>query len=256
MRTSHDIIRVMGAPRLWLVVCLLAGCEVVFPLEAPPIPDGRPVDPATKCATQVPKTLFCADFDDQMPLIYENGVSSDLVGATGNVMMRRTDPAASDPNAMWIESTGDSYSIDVAPGGPMISRLHTHLEVRFAKFDGTTDYAFASLGVMNAAFTQCTGVVGVFQSQVVVQSLCNDPAIQQSMFVQDLPSKSSFVSVDMTLDVSAGTVTVALGSAEGVTLVTNFASPIPGTAFLRFGAINVAGTPPQVALDDIVVTTP
>lgn len=170
-------------------------------------------------------------------------------------------PAASAPNALWIDNSGGSYSIDYTPSAPQLTKITATLAVDFSRFSGgvAPEVTFIAIGARAAAFDHCYVALQVNLNGLglYMQSHCGITNVNKYKTVSaSLPSASTFVPIRFTVDLAAGTAETVLADQPLVRLDLQFSTPTTGSPHVELGLFGVSGlTGPEIALDDVLVTT-
>jgi hypothetical protein len=115
---------VVGAPRIWIVSVLVAGCGFEVPTEPempgddgvvdPMEPSGPPV--ARKCATSDPSLRLCIDFEDVATFASDgSGRAHHPLLADQLTMMTREDETAVQLSALSRLQIGETSDLDISP---------------------------------------------------------------------------------------------------------------------------------------------
>ena len=253
--------------RVVLVLLLLvAGCQDILSLSevtAGPQRDAaadavRPVDVAPadagplRCATSAP-TLFCADFDEMTPVVYEQGVPVAIqfpaggAGVVADVMASGVSP----PSALHVDSTNAAYSIDDHAGGSAVGHLHATFWLNIAR-DASNAIELVEIGNDGGNDSDCVANLQYEVSPPSMQLMtsCGGSRVNQ-LVLSGIPSGWQSYALDF--DVAMGRATLTIGGSAQESA--SFAhTPVAGPALVRIGVLDSASTGPDVTFDDVVVT--
>lgn len=237
--------RVAGAAALAM---LAGGCDYIVGIEAiPPGTDASVID--LGCANR--PALLCADFEEGTTF-YADRAAKEIPLAVGNVTATVA-PNASAGHALFVDSTGDTYRLEVT-STMAAKRITATFDLELAHVDATTP---------------ATSLVVLYFEQVTVGecyvALDYQPAPQRLALAENctsqqaadlavpLPSHTQFGSFTFTLDLGAKMATAQLGEDMATVPVD------PGTATTTFPGVifgfvdPLAGSTAGVGFDNLLV---
>lgn len=203
----------------------------------------------TACADRSPvdRGVLCADFDEESPVFYENGVGT-ATPASPNREVKG--PGLSEPNAIWFDGLATAVQAMSVEGIATASRVHAEATVWI------DEYGTASPAVVRGALVRvgsgpgCYVEVALNDSDVQLQTHCETSYYDHKQMIPDqLPAKQ-WTRVMLDVDYGLGTATATLGAAAKTTLDLDPVAKNGGAPQIFFG--DVLGA--RIAFDDILAT--